>query len=198
MLSIIIGNDEVSPNPKTGMILGDGDPSATHKGNVTKFSKSLDQIRVDLETKTGSEKQKADEHDHDPGSTYPGGPPVGTGGVIAVAANAVSNRTATDGSVTGLKTASGAIGTSKTIDDSMQRSEVGEPTISSPKTINGGSTAEFAHNRGYPIPYCVFANSEDGGFLADMQDNNKIYVKNNAINPISGVYVACYGSASIT
>lgn len=198
MLNIIIGNDEASPNPETGMILGDSNPASTNKGNVTKFSKSFDQIRVDLETKTGSEKQKADEHDHDPGSTYPGGPPIGTGGVVAIAVDAVSNRTAKDGSVTGSKTAAGAIGTNECIDDSMQRSEVGDPTISSPKNINGGSTAEFVHNKGYPIPYCVYANSEDGGFLADMQDNNKIYVKNNAINPISGVYVACYGAASIS
>lgn len=195
MLNIIIGNDEVSPNPQTGMILGDDDPSVTHKGNVTKFSKSFDQIRVDLETKTGSEKQKADEHDHDPGSTYPGGPPIGTGGVVAIAVDAVSNRTAKDGSVTGAKTASGAIGTSEVIDDSMQRSEVGEPTQKT-KFIPSGATVEFVHNKGYPIMYCIQSNNIHALNLADMQDNNKIYVKNNGVDMT--VTVSCYGSASLT
>lgn len=123
-----ISNAEISTDPALGKVTGDNDPTTTQNGIVTKMSKSFDQIKEDLEDAANSIKVAFDGHNHNPGGSYPGGPPIGTGGVRAIKAGAVENAKIKDLNVTGAKLADGSVTSGKIADNTMDITKIGIPT----------------------------------------------------------------------
>lgn len=165
----VISNVEISTNPELGKVTGDANATSTQNGVVTKMNKSYDQIKEDIEDAANSIKVAFDGHDHDPGGSYPGGPPLGTGGVRSIAAGAVTNAKIKDLNVTGAKLANGSVTSGKIAANTMDISKIGIPT--SVNLTGGTDTINKPAGAGY-----VLYHVEGSEFYTSYQTATQIVV----------------------
>lgn len=192
-LTYTISDAEISTNPATGKITGDAAPGSTQDGVVTKMAKSHDELKADLEAL----KAIFDAHDHDPATgTGGGGPPIGTGGVHAIAAGAITTAKIADANVTYAKVAAGAVGSTAIQDNSIVRGDISTP-VSLTKTIAASASADFTHNAGRHAFYHVECNSDDGYLLTSYSTTSKVTVVNTSAGSLA-VTVRAYGVVSLS
>lgn len=192
-LSYTISDAEISANPQTGKITGDAAPGTTQNGVVTKMAKSHDDLKTDLE----AIKAIFDSHNHDPATgTGGGGPPIGTGGVHAIAAAAITAAKIAAANVTYSKVAAGAVGSSAIQDNSIARGDISTP-VSLTKTIAAGASADFTHNAGRHAFYHVECNTDDGYLLTSYSTTSKVTVNNTSAGSLA-VTVRAYGVVSLS
>lgn len=191
-LSYTISDAEISASPTTGKITGDALPGTTQNGVVTKMAKSHDDLKTDLE----ANKTIFDSHDHDPATgTGGGGPPIGTGGVHAIAAGAVTTAKIAAANVTYAKVAAGAVGSTAIQANSIVRGDISTP-VSLTKTIAASASADFTHNAGRHAFYHVECNADDGYLLTSYSTTSKVTVANTSAGSLA-VTVRAYGVVNL-
>lgn len=128
-----IGNEEISANPATGLVLGDVDPMLTQDGAVTRFRDADVENADDLATN----KAAFDPHDH---GAAGGGQKIGTGPVVAIETNGIDTAALGSSSITNAAVQTGAVTTPKIADDTVEKAQLGSPKSKSKSATGTGST----------------------------------------------------------
>lgn len=171
-----ISNLEISSNPAFGKVTGDTTPD----GLLTKLANGHAQIAVDLDTGAAPDSIKTafDGHDHDPLSSYPGGPPIGTGGVTSLATDSVTAAKIPAGTLQGAKFQNSSVTTATLAANSITSAKIGEPASRS-FTLSASGSSTWTHGFGNFL--LCHAECLDDGNAGDevyvvQGDNNNVTV----------------------
>lgn len=153
-----ISNAEVSSNPATGLVTGDSNPATTQAGVITKLRDQADELAAFIAVL----KAIFDPHDHDPANpTGGGGRQIGAGGAVSILADAITRAKIGAGAITYLKVALAAVTTQKIADGTVEKAQVGAPSVKYLSIPAGDSATWTLTGRSGPPLYCVTGDSGD-------------------------------------